>query len=89
MELSNDGRGREGKNGGGYWKEGWRERWKREGKRENTLVGWEGYMRARTEKRRRIIFATLLPIGESPVMQEERGITRRLEREESGRKASR
>lgn len=44
-------------------------------------------MWANTERRRRTIVATLLPKGDSPVMQEERGITRRLEEEgREGRK---
>ena len=49
-------------------------------------------MWAKKEKRRRTIFPTLLPKGDSPVMQEERGITRRLEeggQRKEGRKEGR
>lgn len=55
------------------------------GERENTLVGGRD-MWVETEKRGRTTLAKLLPKGDSPVMQEERG---RLEEEGERKEASR
>lgn len=63
-----------------------------EGGKKRKHISGRGDMQAKTEKRRRIIFATLLPAPYRRITCDagrERGITRRLEREERGREASR